>query len=67
MDQLDQNAPEFQELVQEINRRFRSKKTLYKYLVTKSVSALSASDQVLCSASFCPRRTTAPSTSCSNC
>ena len=38
MDQLAENAAEQQELVQEVNKRFRNKKTLYKYLVEKTVS-----------------------------
>ena len=39
MEQLmDVNSAEYLELVQEINKRFRNKKTLYKYLVEKTVS-----------------------------
>ena len=39
MEQLmDVNSAEYLELVQEINKRFRNKKMLYKYLVEKTVS-----------------------------
>ena len=39
MEQLmDVNSAEYLELVQEINKRFRNKKMLYKYLVEKTVN-----------------------------
>ena len=38
MNRLALNPADLAEMVQEINKRFRNKKTLYRYLVEKTVS-----------------------------
>ena len=64
----DPDSAEYVELMQEINKRFRNKKMLYKYLTEKTVSKpLGLLTNSPCSTSCSLARTTVRSVSSSNC
>ena len=67
-DLLDPDSPEYLEVLQEINKKFKNKNMLYSHIVSKTVSTHSdLLTNFHFSASSCPAETTAPSASSKNC
>ena len=56
---LDENNPAHMELLQEINKRFKNKMTLYHYLVDKTVSSPNQFNDFECREFSCPKAITA--------
>ena len=57
---LDENNPAHMELLQEINKRFKNKMTLYNYLVDKTVRSPEQLNHSEYREFSCPKAITAP-------